>query len=588
MPTVPYSLLTFHPCRPALTTLTFTVDGPRTRATPVPLARIRRPSENPLLAVFLTATLAFCAWLAYQAVDAARSQRRTAEGVLSDYADIAASEFSRAAGEDLDDFLDEAFDDVPRRTDRNPLPDPADLYGDLERALRQADCRCASLRERAIYLRVDLPTGVRAALPVGVTAAQVASLAEEIGRRLRARPAARTGLFTLDLPGVFEAPAVVAHTLTRGNDDAPRAVYAIALDPSGVEELMRGWYQRSSLLPAAIAGDLPNDSLLSVRVHDPAGEVLFASERRYAPTFAGSDTLAAELGSLVVETAIRADAAEYLIIGGLPTSRVPLLSTLLVLTLGLGVAALVQLRRQQQLTRLREDFVSGVSHEFRTPLTQIRLFAELLRDGKLDADAPRERALSVINREASRLTHLVENVLRFSALRHGSPDDVRREDVEIRGVVDEVLEAFEPLACERRVRLVTDLPAPCHVQASRGALHQILTNLLDNALKYGPEGQTVRVAARHENGSIRLTVEDEGPGVPRSERARIWEPYQRLQEDVVGNVCGTGIGLAVVAELASVLGGRAWVEGREGPGSCFVVELSPWTARPDAARAVEA
>jgi two-component system phosphate regulon sensor histidine kinase PhoR len=310
-------------------------------------------------------------------------------------------------------------------------------------------------------------------------------------------------------------------------------------------------------------------------VRDPSGEVLFSSQSRYASTFAGSDTLGAELGSLVVETAIRPDAAEYLIIGGLPASRLPLLATLLVLTLALGVAALLQVRRQQQLTRLREDFVSGVSHEFRTPLTQIRLFAELLRDGKLDADAPRERALSVINREASRLTHLVENVLRFSALRRGSADDVRREDVEIRGVVDDVLEAFAPLASERGARVEASIESPCHVQASRGALHQILTNLLDNALKYGPDGQTVRVAARSENGAVRLSVEDEGPGVPRSERSRIWEPYRRLRKDVAGDVRGTGIGLAVVAELTSALGGRAWVEGRDGPGSRFVVELSP-------------
>ncbi len=540
------------------------------------LARIRRPSEKPLLAVFLAATLALCVWLAYQAVDAARSQRRTAEGVLGDYAEIAAAEFIRTVGEELDDFLDEVFDDVPRRTDRDVLPDAVDLIGDVDRGLRQARCVCPSLRQRIVIVRADVPSGAQVELPAGMRPTDAAPLERLLRGVLDSRPDARAGVFMGDVPAV-SSPAVVAYAVTRSNGGVPRAIYGIAMDPSGVEELFTSWYVETPLLPEAVARGLPNDSLVSVTLHAPTGELLFRSRAVFPAEFARTDQMADELGALVVEAQIRPDAAEHLVIGGLPASRLPLLSTLLILTLGLGVAAWTQVRRQQQLAELREDFVSGVSHEFRTPLTQIRLFAELLRDGKLDAEEPRHRALSVINREASRLTHLVENVLRFSSLRHGNGEAIRSEDVDVGEVVDEVLEAFGPLADDRGTRVDADIDGACIVQGSRSALHQILTNLLDNALKYGPAGQTVQVSAKRRDGVVHLSVEDEGPGVPAAQRDHIWEPYRRLQEDVSGHVRGSGIGLAVVAELAGAVGGRAWVEDRDGPGSRFVVELVTWS-----------
>jgi signal transduction histidine kinase len=457
--------------------------------------------------------------------------------------------------------------------------------GDFDRARRQANCRCGTLRESTVYIRVDIPAGRDLVLPPGVTPAAATGLEQRLRTEHQSRPELRRGLFVAHLPGIF-SPGVVAYEVTLDDDnDQPRAIYGIAMDPSGVEELFEEWHEDVALLPAAIADDMPNDSLVSLDVRAPTGELLFASQSRYPADYASTDTLSSDLGSLLVQAAVRPDAAEYLIIGGLPASRIPLLSTLLILTLCLGVAALVQVHRQQHLARLREDFVSGVSHEFRTPLTQIKLFAELLRDGKLEAEGPKRRATAVINREASRLTHLVENVLRFSAIQHGTSNGGQREEIDVREVVDEILEAFAPLADDRGVRLESNVRTPCVVEGSRTAVYQILTNLLDNALKYGPDGQTVRVTASRETGSVMLSVEDEGPGVPAAERTRIWEPYRRLPADVAGDVRGSGIGLAVVAELASELGGRAWVEDADGRGSRFVVELSPWegpTAVPSA------
>jgi len=274
-----------------------------------------------------------------------------------------------------------------------------------------------------------------------------------------------------------------------------------------------------------------------------------------------------------VQAGIRQDAASHLIIGGLPRSRIPLLLGLMLLTLGVGGAALLQLRRESQLARLQDDFISGVSHEFRTPLTQIRVFAELLDDEKLRTEEERKRSTRVINREARRLTHLVENILQFSRLSRVPMARGELEGIDLETAVEELTEAFGPQAAARQARIERAGPTGLTVSAARGGIYRILANLLDNALKYGPSGQTVEVDAARIGDAIRISVDDEGPGIPPRDRKRVWEPYRRLDRDVSGEVQGSGIGLAVISQLCSAYGGRVWVEAGERGGARFVVEF---------------
>jgi signal transduction histidine kinase len=104
-------------------------------------------------------------------------------------------------------------------------------------------------------------------------------------------------------------------------------------------------------------------------------------------------------------------------------------------------------------------------------------------------------------------------------------------------------------------------------------LRQILLNLLDNAVKYGPRGQTVRVAAERDDGRTRIAVEDQGPGIPLEDRERVWKGYYRLRREAGSAVAGSGIGLAVVQSLATDMGGRSWIEESVTGGARFVVEL---------------
>jgi signal transduction histidine kinase len=265
--------------------------------------------------------------------------------------------------------------------------------------------------------------------------------------------------------------------------------------------------------------------------------------------------------------------ADKLIIGGLPKSRLPLILGLLGLTAVLIGTALFQLRRESQLTQLRSDFISGVSHELRTPLAQIRMFSETLTLGRVRSEEERRRSLAIIDQEARRLTHLVENLLHFSRAERQTAH-ITPEPTAIAPLVQEVIDGFAPLAAARGATLTAAVPEDLVVPADPGAVRQMLLNLLDNAVKYGPAGQQIQIGATRENGSARLWVADSGPGIPRADRERVWERFWRLERDRGSAVAGSGIGLAVVRELATLHHGRTWIDDNGADvGTRVVIEL---------------
>jgi signal transduction histidine kinase len=257
--------------------------------------------------------------------------------------------------------------------------------------------------------------------------------------------------------------------------------------------------------------------------------------------------------------------------------------SVLIILLVIAVPAVrraARLRREQEVTRLRNDFVAGVSHELRTPLAQIRLFAQLLRKGTLHSAPDTDRALRIIDQEARRLTFLVDNVLDFARSERPA-QRIAPVVTDVAAEACEALEAFEPLAEERGIELHEELQTGTYALVDPRALRQILLNFLDNAAKYGPRGQTISVGAVRTDGWVRLWVDDGGPGVPESERERIWRPFYRIAPDD-STVPGSGIGLAVVKELVAQHGGRVHVERAPAGGARFVAEL-PVADRPPTA-----
>jgi signal transduction histidine kinase len=357
-------------------------------------------------------------------------------------------------------------------------------------------------------------------------------------------------------------------------------VYGVEYAAKDFEDLMARVLDRQGILPAALTAGRSNREMLSVEVMMRGhGALLFASEPRRSWELDAAQTMAPSYGGIMIHAQIRPDLAGELVIGGLPRSRLPLLLGMLALAAALSIVAVTQLRREGELARIRSDFVSSVSHELRTPLAQIRLYAETMRLGRFATDAQRTRALEHIDRETRRLSHLVENVLRFARGANGGADaSGRRDPVDIVRETAEIVAEFEPLAAARRAQVAVDLaertPAG-EVHMRPGTFRQVLLNLLDNAVKYGPVGQTVRVTVAGGGQyaeSVRIAVIDEGPGVPVSERDAIWRPFQRGSAAREG-AGGSGIGLTVVKEIVDEHEGRVWVEDATSGGAMFVVEL---------------
>jgi len=558
------------------------------------MAPSRHRSLGPVL--FLTLALGLAAVLAYQAADAARSHRETARRTLQDYAAFAGWQLAQHARTSLLTTLVTGFMLPASQVDPGNIPgslvDPYDLKQTLEKTV--GSCRC--LTKVGFYFRYDWHDGVLQTTEPAVPMAVLEWTRDTIVRHVQSLPKVteRTPL-TFGAPGGGPlrelsvlltndayamvlgepggTPRLLNFVVSRNTDGEPLVIYGFETDPAAfLAPVFAAIRARNSLLPPSLVREVHEDSVVTIEVSDPSGRRIYATSPGFSRAYGASETLPVSYGRLTLSVALRQDLAPTLIVGGLPRSRLPVLLLLLALTAGLLAVSLRQLRRQQELVRLRTHFVSGVSHELRTPLAQIRWFAELLRMGKLRTEDERARSLRIIDQEARRLTYLVENVLSFSRAEHRQ-SRVAPVMTELEPEVREGLETFAPLARARDATLRTELEVGLLVRADPDALRQILLNLLDNAAKYGPEGQTITVGTALRGDRVHLWVDDQGPGIPPRERQRVWEPYIRLERSVERTTGGSGIGLAVVKELVELHDGRVWVDAAPGGGARVVVEL---------------
>jgi signal transduction histidine kinase len=522
-----------------------------------------------LLAPLIALTLLLTGVIAYEAQRATRSHRVTAERALRDYATVAAHELLVSTVEELDELLAPALTPVvgsPAASPYDSLPSPAVLAATLERLPTCAD----KADTGRLAFALDFRNGI-----VGTAGSPAAAeLREWLARAVR--PA--TGLAvawgfgaTADRVALYRVKTIrysgfAAH-------EAPLAAYGVVVCRSALAGVLAAALPRRPLLPPSVTGGIGNAELAALEVRAPDRTVLWRSGPAAGGEYAGTPATDSATGLTARAAFPPAVAARLAVVE--PRSRLPLLLLLLALTGGLGLVALRQLHREQELVRLRADFTSSVSHELRTPLTQILLYAETLELGRLAGEDDRRQALGVIVQEARRLAHLVENVLQYSrAERRGIL--VHPERRALAPLLREIVERFAPLAGAAAVRLRMELDETVLAPVDADALHQILLNLLDNAVRHGGESGPITLRLTARDGRARLEVEDQGPGVPVALRGRIWEPFVRLDRHPA--VPGSGIGLAVVRDLVRAHGGECSLEDGTSGGARFVVEL-PAAAR---------
>lgn len=542
--------------------------------------------------------------LAYQAWDAARSQRKTAERTLSDYAKIADWQLVKQAKNQLLTQVITSLFQPGNQVDPRSLAKSVLPPSEVEDIARRMAGWCGCLSGVKYFFRYDWHDGTFRTTETDLPDADLAwardtmvsytkslgnvhdpdviTVGSTEGDRIGAYKNLGVQLTNASYAMLFgtrgKKPEVVVFVVARDRErGAPLVTYGYVSDPKSflapAFANIRGLPgEPSLLLPPALVGNLPIDSIISISVTTPSGLEVYKSPGWAARVYSAQDTIEPQFGGLTMKVSLNEDFAEALVVGGLPQSRLPVLIALFVIAAGLLTVALVQLRRQQELARMRTEFVSGVSHELRTPLAQIRWFAELLKMGKLRSEDERARSAGIIDQEARRLTYLVENVLNFSRTEKGQnrvspqPSDLDKE-------IAEALELFAPLARARRMTLDAHLDASAVVLVDRDALRQVLLNLLDNAAKYGPVGQTITVGSQISADHARVWVEDQGPGIPHEDRHRVWEPYVRLSREAESTTGGSGIGLSVVRELVTMHGGRARAESAPGGGARLVIEL---------------
>ncbi|MBI2191040.1 MAG: hypothetical protein HYU36_03510 [Planctomycetes bacterium] len=244
----------------------------------------------------------------------------------------------------------------------------------------------------------------------------------------------------------------------------------------------------------------------------------------------------------------------------------------LAVTLVALLALLRTVRREVELAALKTDFVSHVSHELKTPLSLIRLFAETLAMGRARSKEEEKECIDVITRESERLAGMINNILDFSRIEKGRRV-YRFDRLELSPFLLELLEAQRPRLVQLGFNLSIDVPVLPVANVDREAMQSALLNLIDNAVKYSPGEKAITVRALVQGPNVEIAVADRGIGVPPHERGRIFEKFYRIRDERVRQSRGSGLGLTLVKHVMEAHGGIVRVDANEAAGSVFTLVL---------------
>lgn len=238
-----------------------------------------------------------------------------------------------------------------------------------------------------------------------------------------------------------------------------------------------------------------------------------------------------------------------------------------------AVLVLHDVTELRRLENLRRDFVSNVSHELKTPLTSIQAYTETLLNGALEDPANNRKFLHCIEEQAERLHMQILDLLSLARIESGQ-DAFEIRPVSVEGIVEKCIAELVAVADAKDVVLTTESPAEeLSVLADDEGLRTILDNLVDNAIKYSPSGSEVHVRWSSEAGFARIEVADNGPGISREHRSRVFERFYRVDKARSRELGGTGLGLSIVKHLSQVFGGSIELLSEVGEGSTFVIRL---------------
>ncbi|MBC8088612.1 MAG: HAMP domain-containing histidine kinase [Phycisphaerae bacterium] len=452
------------------------------------------------------------------------------------------------------------------------------LSGDLAelaRVQRAGElCKCRNMLPVAEFFRVDLPSGVVTRKVTEGQYSAIAAVPDSVLADLAINDAAKlsqqkASAVRLTLGGVLDSYAVVTN-VQKDSADRRTVVYGLTAD---ARPFMFSLFSQDGvrlLLHSGTSG-LARLDTLSLQVGRTDSTPLYGRLSPDRP-FRAKVFLHGPMDGLGVTVALASSQTNILHPVQSP-ARLWALAAFLSSTLLVVIIAVTTSRREMFLARARSDFIAGTSHDLRMPLAQILLAGETLNLRPEVSEDERTGLSKSIVRETRRLIGMVENVLLYS--RSGAVEiKPVLQDIVVADLFDDVRDSVQLAADEHRQTIQTVSGAGVIVRADSQLLRQALVNLVDNAMKYGKPHQAVRLSAeQHSLSLVRLTVDDEGPGIPESQRARVFEPYERLIRDQASAHAGSGLGLAVVYHIAKVCGGKVWIADAPGGGARVIIEL---------------
>ncbi len=226
--------------------------------------------------------------------------------------------------------------------------------------------------------------------------------------------------------------------------------------------------------------------------------------------------------------------------------------------------------RLEQVNKVQSDFIAIVSHEFRTTLTGIQGFSELLRDEDFNVTEVKEYA-NDINVDALRLNRMISELLDLERMKSGKMS-LHLSKIDINTILQEVAERMVLTAPDHMLNLDIDESVPL-IEGDYDKLMQLVTNLVSNAVKYSPAHSKILLKSFQEDDNIHIIVQDNGIGIPTASLEAIFAPYSRIYSAKTRYIQGTGLGLAIVQQIVQMHEGRIWVESELGHGSVFHVTL---------------
>ena len=250
---------------------------------------------------------------------------------------------------------------------------------------------------------------------------------------------------------------------------------------------------------------------------------------------------------------------------------------LLALILGIltfGVFLTVRMMsREIKLAKLKSDFVSTVSHEFRSPLTSIRQLAEMLEAGRVPSEERRQHYYHVILEQSERLSHLVTNILDLDRIESGVKK-LEYETVDLPHLLENIVAKMQQQTRHEGYVITLDIPHQLPaIRLDPNAITQVMDNLIDNAIKYSGNSKDVTVRAHAEKGNVIIAVKDHGIGIKKEEIGKIFDRFYRGGDELTRSVKGSGLGLALVQQLVQAHTGSVWAQSEPGQGTVFFIRL---------------